>query len=160
MNAMQNQRPVMQNPMVDITDMILEAVRTVLPTAHAQMSQARLNMLQFRQASLKAMNQTIEAGLEADKQLFELAQAALPIFHTQAIQIHSSWLKMHEASISTMSQAIEQDMKTEQQLYDACLEMLDTKKQHKATAEDMETEVELEVELEADGDGEEVAQKS
>ena len=143
MIAMPNWTPVVQNPM---QNMIVDAIRTILPTLHTQMNQARLSMLQVRQAAITATKQSIEASLETDKQLFELAQAMIPIAHKQAIRTRLSLLEVQEASILAMNQAMEQSMKTDQQLYDACLELLNKNSQpEEAAAEDTETEVEVEV---------------
>ena len=141
MIAMQYYTPMVQNPFMD---MVVEAVRTVLPTMHTQMNQARLNSLQVRQAAIKAMNQSVKASLDADRQFFELAQAVLPIAHKHSVQMHTNLLEIHEASITAMNQAMEQSMKTDQQLYEACLKLLNNKQQE-AVAEDMEAEVEVEV---------------
>lgn len=138
-----NFTPVMPN---QIPDMVVDAVRTILPTLHTQVNQARLNTLQFRQAAIRAADQSIKSGLEADKQFFELVQAMLPIAYKQASRMRLSLLEIHKASISSMSQAIEQSLKTDQQLYEACLELLNNDdQQEKVATEDEETEVEVEV---------------
>ncbi len=142
MIATQNFTPVMHNPFFD---MVMDTVRTMLPAMHTQMNQARLNSLQVRQAAIKAMNQSIKASLDADKQFFELAQAVLPIAHKHSVQMHMNMLEIHEASITAMNQAMEQSMKTDQQLYEACLKMLNNNNQQEVTDEDTEAEVEIEV---------------
>lgn len=142
MIAMQNYTPVMHNPFFD---MVMDTVRTMLPAMHTQMNQARLNSLQVRQAAIKAMNQSIKASLDADKQFFELAQAVLPIAHKHSVQMHMNMLEIHEASITAMNQAMEQSMKTDQQLYEACLKMLNNNNQQEVADEDTEAEVEIEV---------------
>ena len=142
MIAMQNYTPVMHNPFFD---MVMDTVRTMLPAMHTQMNQARLNSLQVRQAAIKAMNQSIKASLDADKQFFELAQAVLPIAHKHSVQMHMNMLEIHEASITAMNQAMEQSMKTDQQLYESCLKMLNNNNQQEVTDEDTEAEVEIEV---------------
>ena len=142
MIAMQNYTPVMHNPFFD---MVMDTVRTMLPAMHTQMNQARLNSLQVRQAAIKAMNQSIKASLDADKQFFELAQAVLPIAHKHSVQMHMNMLEIHEASITAMNQAMEQSMKTDQQLYEACLKMLNNNNQQEVADEETEAEVEIEV---------------
>lgn len=146
MIAMQNFPPMAPNP---IPDMVVDAVRTALPTLHTQMNQARLNRLQVREAVIKAMDQSIRAGLDADKKFFKLAQSALPIAYKQTSRMRLSLLEIHEAMISSMNQSMEQSMKTDQQLYDSCLELLNRNTPQEAAAEDMEAEV-AEVEIVVD----------
>ena len=139
---MPNFTPVPQGP---FQEMIVDAVRTIAPTVHTQLNQARLNTLQVRQAAIRAMNQSIKSGLEADKQFFELAQSALPIAYKQTSRMRLSLLEIHKAMISSINQAMEQSLKTDQQLYDACLELLNKDVQEEVTVEDEETEVEIEI---------------
>lgn len=134
--------PVPQTP---FQQMFVEAVRTILPTLHTQLNQARLNTLQVRQAAIEAMNKSIKSGLDADKQFFELAQSALPIAYQQTSRMRLSLLEIHKAMLSSMNQAMEQSMKTDQQLYDACLELLNKDMQEEVAVEDEETEVEIEI---------------
>lgn len=136
--------PAMQPP---IPDMVVDLVRTVLPGIHTQMNQMRLYSLQVRQATIKAMNQSIKSSRDADKQLFELVQAMLPIAYRQAMRMRLGLLEIHEASILAMNQALEQGMKTDQQLYDACLELLNDDGQQEVSAEDVEIEEEIVVDL-------------
>ncbi len=145
MTTEQNFTPIVQGP---FTNMIMEAVRTALPTLHTQLNQARLNSLQIRQAAIKAMDQSIRSGLEADKQFFELVQAMFPIVYKQSSRMRLGMLEIHEATITAMNQAMEQSLKTDQQLYDACVELLNKDIQQEAAAEEVETEVEAEVEIE------------
>lgn len=138
--------PDKKNPLPNpIPDAVVDAVRTILPTLHTQLNQARLNSLQVRQAAIKAMNQSIRAGLDADKQFFELAQSALPIFYKQTSRTRLGLLEIHEAWITSLNQAMEQSMKTDQQLYEACLELLNNEVQEEVAVEDTEAEVEVEV---------------
>ena len=137
--------PIMHDP---IMDMVVEAIRTVLPTLHAQLNQARLNSLQVRQAAIRATNKSIRAGLDADKQFFGLVQEMLPIAYKQTSRMRLSLLEIHEATISALNQAMEQTLKTDQQLYEACLELLNDDVQQETVVEDMETEAEAEVEVE------------
>jgi hypothetical protein len=139
--------PIMHDP---IMDMVVEAVRTVLPTLHAQLNQTRLNTLQVRQAAIRATNKSIRAGLDADKQFFKLAQEMLPIVYKQTSRMRLSLLEIHEATISALNQAMEQSLKTDQQLYEACLELLNDDIQPASTTEDVETEVEVEEEVEVE----------
>ena len=138
--------PIMHDP---IMDMVVEAVRSVLPTLHTQINQARLNTLQFRQAAIRATNKSIRSSLDADKQFFELVQSMLPIAYKQTSRMRLSLIEIHEAMISTLNQAMEQSLKTDQQLYEACLELLndDAQQEQGVTAEDMATEAEVEVEV-------------
>ena len=124
MIPMQNWTPTAQNP---FQAMVVDAVRTILPTVHTQINQARLNTLQFRQAAIRAADKSIKSGLEADKQFFELAQAMLPIAYKQVSRMRLSLLEIHKASISSLSQAMEQSLKTDQQLYDLAIAMRKTK---------------------------------
>ena len=137
--------PIMHDP---IMDMVVEAVRSVLPTIHTQINQARLNTLQVRQAAIRATNKSIRAGLDADKQFFELVQAMLPIAYKQTSRMRLSLLEIHEATISALNQAMEQTLKTDQQLYEACLELLNDDVQQEVATEGMETEAEVEAEEE------------
>ena len=134
--------PIMHDP---IMDMVVEAVRSVLPTIHTQINQARLNSLQVRQAAIRATNKSIRAGLDADKQFFELVQSMLPIAYKQTSRMRLSLIEIHEALISNMNQAMEQSLKTDQQLYDACLELLNNDNQQEVVTEDEEAEVEIRV---------------
>ena len=159
---MQNYTPVMQSPFFN---MAVDAVRTALPTIHTQINQARLNTLQVRQAAIKAMDQSIKASLDADKQFFELVQAMVPIAHKQAIRTRLSLLEIHEAWLAALNQSMEQSLKTDQQLYDACLELLNKDIQQEAAAEGAEAEVthadmETEVEIEVVPDDETVAEET
>ena len=144
MIAMKDLPPLVQNPM---TDMIMEAVRTALPTVHTQLNQFRLNSLQVRQAAIRATNKSIRSSLEADKQFFELVQAMLPIAYKQTSRMRLSLIEIHEALIKNMNQAMEQSLKTDQQLYDACLELLNNESEPGVTAEVVENEEEIEVEV-------------
>ena len=137
--------PIMHDP---IMDMVVEAVRTVLPTLHTQLNQARLNTLQVRQAAIRATNKSIRAGLDADKQFFELVQEMLPIAYKQTSRVRLSLIEIHEATISALNQAMEQTLKTDQQLYEACLELLNDDVTQETAAVDMEPESEAEVEIE------------
>lgn len=145
MITIENFMPVMQNP---VPDMVVEAVRTILPTLHTQLNQARLSTLQFRQAAIRATNKSIKASLDADKQFFELVQAVPPIAYQQTTRMRLSLIEIHEALIKNMNQAMEQTLKTDQQLYDACLELLNN--QQEVATEDAETETEAEVEVEVE----------
>lgn len=155
MIAMPNFTPGAQGP---IPDVVVEAVRTALPTIHTQLNQLRLNSLRVRQAAIRATNKSIRAGLDADKQFFELVQAMLPIAYKQSSRMRLSLIEIHEALISNMNQAMEQSLKTDQQLYDACLELLNNDKQQEVVTEDEEAEVEIRVDP-AEVIGEEEAAK-
>ena len=144
MMSMQNWMPPKPDEM---PDMVSEVARFLLPAVHTQMNQARLNALHVRQAAIKAMNQSIKAWLDADKQFFELAQSTLPIAHKQTIQMRLSFLEIHEALIAAMGQALEQSMKTDQQLYESCLELLKDESLSEVIAEEEELEEEIEVAL-------------
>lgn len=161
MIPMQNWKPAAQDP---FQAMVVDAVRTILPTVHTQINQARLNTLQFRQAAIRAADKSIKSGLEADKQFFELAQAMLPIAYKQVSRMRLSLLEIHKASISSLSQAMEQSLKTDQQLYEECLEILNKDSQQdqeqEVTVEDMESEVEVEVVPDEEIVEEEVAEEN
>ena len=142
MITMQSYNPAAQ---YSLPNMFADTMRAVLPSMHTQMNQMRLNMLQVRQARIKALDQCIEARMEADKKLFELVQAMHPIVFEQSLQMRKNLLEMHQASIAAMNQAMEQSLKTDQQLYDASLELLNKDKQQETAAEDLDAEAEVEV---------------